>query len=121
MIHNLYNLFDIYYLYRTVPHRLINRISIPMKNSSGLSGIALVLMSLCICLGCSNEVDLHGDGEAIPIVYCLLNPLEQYQYVRVGKSFTRSLDQIARELIQIQYHGQMKLRFMLSIGIMIIR
>lgn len=48
----------------------------------------LVLMGLSF--GCSNDINLHGDGEAVPIVYCLLNPLEETQYVRVGKTFLQS-------------------------------
>ncbi len=54
-----------------------------------------MLYILCTTFGCSNDLNLHGTGEPIPIVYCLLNPLEQKQYVRVGKSFTMSIDQLA--------------------------
>lgn len=65
-----------------------------MKHVSSLSGIFLIVVLLNLGLGCSNEVDFNGHGEPIPIVYCLLNPIEQVQYVRVGKSFIRSMDQI---------------------------
>lgn len=51
----------------------------------------LVLFSLST--SCSNEVDLHTSGDHIPIVYCLLNPLEKSQIVRIGKSFHISKDQ----------------------------
>ncbi len=49
-----------------------------------------LLVLIGLSLGCNNEINLHGDGEAIPIVYCLLNPLEETQYVRVGKTFLQS-------------------------------
>ncbi len=65
-----------------------------MKKLSGLSAIIIILILLILSLGCSNDVDLYVDGEAIPIVYCLLNPLEQTQYIRVGKSFIRFEDQL---------------------------
>lgn len=60
-----------------------------------LSGIIILLIFLNLSFGCSNDLDLHGTGEPIPIVYCLLNPLEQNQYVRIGKSFTMSIDLVA--------------------------
>lgn len=46
---------------------------------------ALVLFLLSAC---DNEVDLFTSSEANPVVYCLLNPMEQMQYVRLGKTYT---------------------------------
>ncbi len=69
-----------------------------MKHSSGLSGIFLTLILISFSFGCGNEVDLHGTGEPIPIVYCLLNPLNQVQYIRVGKSFLLSHDQLETDI-----------------------
>ena len=55
-----------------------------------LINIAVLLFALSLNFSCSNNLNLHGAGEALPIVYCLLNPLEESQYVRVGKTFLQS-------------------------------
>lgn len=41
---------------------------------------------------CSNELILEVESNPIPIVYCFLNPMEEDQYVRVGKTFSQSSD-----------------------------
>jgi len=66
-----------------------------MKQSLGVSQILTLLILFILTFGCNNDLDLHSTGEPIPIVYCLLNPLEQNQFVRIGKSFTMSKDQLA--------------------------
>jgi len=45
--------------------------------------IALLLSTI----RCTVEVDLYATGESIPVVYCLLNPSNDIQYVRIGRSF----------------------------------
>ena len=62
-----------------------------MKRIIGISALCALLG---FCFGCSNEINLHGKGEAIPIVYCLLNPLEDAQYVRVGKTFLQTQESL---------------------------
>lgn len=36
---------------------------------------------------CNNEVDLTGEYEDTPIVYCLLNPSDSAHYIRIQKAF----------------------------------
>ena len=52
----------------------------------------MLLFSFFVILisGCSNEINLYKTGESVPIVYCLLNPGNDLQYVRLGKSFLAS-------------------------------
>lgn len=58
----------------------------------------LLLSVLVYNCACSNEFVLDAAGGSVPIVYCLLNPLEQDQYVRVGKSFGQAMKQVGAEL-----------------------
>lgn len=66
-----------------------------MKQLLWISGISTFLILIIFSSGCSNEVDLHGTGEPVPVVYCLLNPLDQNQYIRIGKSFILSKDHLS--------------------------
>jgi hypothetical protein len=61
-----------------------------MIGSNWHKSLAIFTLLLCLLYGCSNEVDLYGEGESIPVVYCLLNPLEGIQFVRVAKTFLSS-------------------------------
>ncbi len=36
---------------------------------------------------CTEEVDLYMEGSAVPVVYCLLDPASDVQYVRIGRSY----------------------------------
>lgn len=56
----------------------------------------LLLLLVCILnFGCSNDILLFTNGDDIPVVYCLLNPQNDKQYVRLGKTFN-----ITREIYQ---------------------
>jgi len=44
-------------------------------------------MVLVLCQACTNNIELYVNSDPTPVVYCLLNPLEDTQYVRVGRSF----------------------------------
>jgi len=37
---------------------------------------------------CENEIPVNGRGQAVPVVYCLLNPQSNIQYVRISRSYT---------------------------------
>lgn len=45
------------------------------------------LLGFFCCQSCTQEVEVFGSGDPVPVVYCLLNPFETIQYVRVGKSY----------------------------------
>jgi hypothetical protein len=49
--------------------------------------ILIVLISGFIFSSCSTEVDINADYKEIPIVFCILDPSEEYQYVKVNKAF----------------------------------
>jgi len=40
------------------------------------------------CNSCNSDLDLIDESSYRPVVYCLLNPSEANQYVRVGKTFS---------------------------------
>ncbi len=54
--------------------------------------ISILLVFVCIC--CDNKVEIYTKGNPIPVVYCLLNPGNETQYVRIGKSFSSSSDSL---------------------------
>lgn len=54
-----------------------------MKKSVGILALLLALGFTA----CNNEVDLTGDYEDTPIVYCLLNPDDSAHYIRIQKAF----------------------------------
>ncbi|MEA1877912.1 MAG: hypothetical protein U9N86_13735 [Bacteroidota bacterium] len=47
-----------------------------------------VILASILAMGCSNEIDLFEEGDTIPVVYCLLNPQEDVQYLRLAKIYT---------------------------------
>lgn len=60
-----------------------------------ISTLTIILFSL---ISCSEIVDLNTDGDPTNIVYCLLDPDDELQYVRVGRSFNMSTDPLATKL-----------------------
>lgn len=36
---------------------------------------------------CTQEIDIYTDGQPVPVVYCLLDPATEVQYVRIGRSY----------------------------------
>lgn len=59
------------------------------------SNSVLLLLTLLLLYGCSNDIELYSNGDGIPVVYCLLNPQNDDQYVRLGKTYN-----ITREIYQ---------------------
>ena len=49
---------------------------------------ASLLFACLLTIGCSNEISLFEEGETIPVIYCLLNPQEDIQYLRLAKIYT---------------------------------
>ncbi|MFO7616064.1 MAG: DUF4249 family protein [Bacteroidales bacterium] len=47
----------------------------------------LLLFLPLIACSCENEVDVESSGDPVPVIYCLLNPDENVQCVRLGRSF----------------------------------
>lgn len=54
--------------------------------------LIILLVLINIGSGCSNHIDLYSMGESIPVVYCLLNPQEDIQYLRLGRTFNITSD-----------------------------
>lgn len=51
--------------------------------------IAAIIASIILMdNGCTEDIDLYTSYEPIPIVYCLLDPDDSIQYVRVGQTFS---------------------------------
>ncbi len=47
------------------------------------TGLALILI---LGQACTENIELFSPGQAVPVVYCLLNPDDSIQYVRVGQT-----------------------------------
>jgi hypothetical protein len=52
-----------------------------MGIKTGLSALLLILA------GCTTEIELIRPGDPVPVVYCLLDPEDSIQYVRIGMTF----------------------------------
>lgn len=50
-----------------------------------VNGLYIIVILLCIS-ACSEEIEMM-EADPIPVVYCLLDPSESFQYVRVGRTF----------------------------------
>ena len=48
--------------------------------------ISLIFISL-FYISCSEKVDINAEHKDTPIIYCVLDPSTEYQYVKVNKSF----------------------------------
>ena len=60
-----------------------------------------IISSLFTWTGCSNKLDVIGTWEALPVIYGLLNPVEDsVTYIRVEKAFLPP-DQSANEVAQL--------------------
>jgi hypothetical protein len=53
-----------------------------LRLPAGLLFAAMLLLNAC-----TEEVDLYTDSTPTPIVYCLLNPADSIQYLRIGRSY----------------------------------
>ncbi|HOZ30175.1 MAG TPA: hypothetical protein PLL66_04600 [Bacteroidales bacterium] len=53
-------------------------------NNKSFIFLALILV---LFSSCSTEVDVNGEWDDIPIVFCVLDHSSEYQYVKVNKSF----------------------------------
>ena len=58
-----------------------NAPNLPIQKASILAFI------LCCFVACNEDVDLYTTGSPVPIVYSLLDPTNDIQYVRIGRSY----------------------------------
>ncbi len=59
-----------------------------MNNSNKYSFLLLAITLLtCLIYSCDSDVDLYSPPEFTPVVYCLLNPQDSVQAVRVSRVF----------------------------------
>ena len=49
--------------------------------------IITLFLILVFSFSCSEDVNINADYQDIPIIYCVLDPSSEYQYVKVNKSF----------------------------------
>ena len=47
----------------------------------------LPILLISIFAACTENVDLYSDGQPTPVVYCLLDPSDSIQYIRIGRSY----------------------------------
>ncbi len=55
-----------------------------VKKHLFLATIAIALISL---LSCNNDIDINGEYEDIHVVYGILNPSQQRQFIRINRAF----------------------------------
>jgi hypothetical protein len=47
----------------------------------------LPIILILIFVACTEDVDIYTKGQPVPVVYCLLNPSDSTQYIRIGRSY----------------------------------
>lgn len=62
-------------------------LSLAYFNTFSFRKLIVTLVFSFVLLSCSEKVDIYSTGHPVPIVYCLLDPTCETQYVRVGKSY----------------------------------
>jgi hypothetical protein len=54
-----------------------------------LKGLLALILPLLL-IACTEQVEIYTDIQPTPVVYCLLNPADSIQYVRIGRSYQAS-------------------------------
>jgi hypothetical protein len=57
--------------------------------------LTLALLAAGFVSSCTTEIDINTDNKDVPIVYCVLNSADSFQYVRIQKTYL--IDQAALE------------------------
>jgi hypothetical protein len=47
----------------------------------------MAVLTLGLLVSCSTEIDINSTNQDVPIVYCVLNSADSFQYVRVEKTY----------------------------------
>ena len=47
----------------------------------------IILLLIPLYYSCEDEIEVFSSGDSVPIVYCLLNPYDTVQYVRLTKTY----------------------------------
>jgi len=47
----------------------------------------IILLLFPVFNSCEDEIDVFSGGDPVPIVYCLLNPYDSVQYVRINRTY----------------------------------
>jgi hypothetical protein len=47
----------------------------------------IIILLVAALSGCTTEIELIAPGESMPVVYCLLDPSDSIQYIRVSKTY----------------------------------
>lgn len=68
-----------------------------------------ILAFLIVTLSCSNEVDINADWADIPVVYCVLDPAANVQYVKISKAFLGEGDAMEMAKIADSIHYAYKM------------
>lgn len=68
-----------------------------------MRNLGLIAMILLL-FGCDTEVDLIYEADAIPIVYCLLDPGEEIQTIRLSKSFITEQGETISDSTELYYY-----------------
>jgi hypothetical protein len=72
----------------TVLPRHASRVSIFFCVTRHLSPVTIFFFALLFALtSCNTELDIIRESSGRPVVYCLLNPQDSIQYLRISKSF----------------------------------
>jgi hypothetical protein len=47
----------------------------------------IIFLILLFSISCSTDVDINGEYQDVPVIFCVLDPSQEYQYVKVNKLF----------------------------------
>ncbi len=81
------------------PHDVLVFLTMIILSHRLVMGIIRILIVLWIAgfVSCTEEIDLVQPGEPVPVVYCLLDPQDPVQYVRVGQTWSIPPDESFRK------------------------
>ena len=66
------------------------------SNTLSFRRLFLLLFLVAAFTACDEDVALYTDGQPVPIVYGLLDPMSDVQYIRIGRSYTGGADAMNR-------------------------
>lgn len=55
---------------------------------------AIIFLILIFGISCNPDIEVNGEYQDIPVVYCVLDQSQEYQYVKVNKTFLGELSAI---------------------------
>ena len=67
-------------------------VHLAFSNTLSIGKLFILVLLSATLITCKEDVTLYTSGQPVPVVYSLLDPVSDLQYVRIGRSYTGGLD-----------------------------